>query len=154
MSTLVAPAIRHGSFVTLHYRLAAVLAGEEREVMSTLGARPATLQVGAGHLAEPLEAHLLGLVEGDSRMFELAAGEGYGERQAELVQTLTRNVFDQNAAQDADYAPGDVVEFNAPDGRRVTGVLKQHDERQVVVDFNHPLAGLPLKFSVQVIGVL
>jgi FKBP-type peptidyl-prolyl cis-trans isomerase SlpA len=148
------PAIQPGSFVTLHYRLAAVLAGEEREVMSTLNARPATLQVGAGQLAEPLEAQLLGLVEGETRTFELAAGQGYGERQPELVQTLTRQVFDANADPDVEYEPGDVVEFNAADGRRVSGVLKQRDERQVVVDFNHPLAGLPLKFSVQVIGVL
>lgn len=154
MTSSAAPVVRNGSFVTLHYRLAAVLSGEEREIVSTLGARPATLQVGAGQLAQPLEAHLVGLSEGESRTFELAAGEGYGERQADLVQTLARRVFDENADPDAEYAPGDVVEFNAPDGRRVTGVLKQRDERQVVVDFNHPLAGLPLKFSVQVIGVL
>jgi FKBP-type peptidyl-prolyl cis-trans isomerase 2 len=29
-----------------------------------------------------------------------------------------------------------------------------HGDSQVVVDFNHPLAGLPLRFAVRVIGVL
>jgi FKBP-type peptidyl-prolyl cis-trans isomerase SlpA len=46
------------------------------------------------------------------------------------------------------------VEFNAPDGLRFSGVLKRHGDDRVVVDFNHPLAGLPVRFSVRVIGVL
>jgi FKBP-type peptidyl-prolyl cis-trans isomerase SlpA len=70
------------------------------------------------------------------------------------VQTLSRATFDANAGPDVDYAPGDVVEFNRPDGGRLAGVLKERDARRVVIDFNHPLAGMPLRFSVRVIGVL
>jgi FKBP-type peptidyl-prolyl cis-trans isomerase SlpA len=146
--------IEVGSHVTLHYRLATVVGGEEREVISTLGARPATLQVGAGQLAAPLEARLVGLAEGSAASFDLVASDAFGERNSELVQSLSRAAFDAHADPDADYVVGDVVEFNAPDGRRLAGVLKQRDDRQMVVDFNHPLAGLPLRFSVQVIGVL
>lgn len=142
------------SHVTLHYRLAVVDGGEEREIVSTLSLKPATLQLGSGQLAPALESRLIGLDEGEEASFELEAGEGYGSRQAELVQTLTRDVFDANADSDSDYLPGDVVEFRAPDGNRFSGVLKSRDEGRVVVDFNHPLAGMPLRFSVQVIGVL
>jgi FKBP-type peptidyl-prolyl cis-trans isomerase SlpA len=46
------------------------------------------------------------------------------------------------------------VQFRAPDGQGFSGVLKMHGDSQVVVDFNHPLAGLPLRFAVRVIGVL
>lgn len=146
--------IEFGSHVTLHYRVATVVGGEEREVISTLGARPATLQVGAGQLAAPLEARLVGLAEGSAASFDLVASDAFGERNSELVQSLSRAAFDAHADPDADYVVGDVVQFNAPDGRLLAGVLKQRDDRQMVVDFNHPLAGLPLRFSVQVIGVL
>jgi len=142
------------SHVTLHYRLAALLDGAEREVISTHGGRPATLQIGGGHLAAGLEARLLGLAEGEEASFELAPAEAFGERNPQLVQALSRAAFDANAEPGSDYAPGDVVEFNGPGGGRVAGVLKEHDERRVVVDFNHPLAGLPVRFSVSVIGVL
>jgi len=142
------------SHVTLHYRLAALVDGAEREVMSTLRAHPATLQLGGGHLAAGLEAKLLGLVEGDEASFELAPAEAFGERNPQLIQALSRAAFDANADSGSDYAPGDVVEFNRPDGGRLAGVLKDQDERRVVVDFNHPLAGLPVRFSVRVIGVL
>jgi FKBP-type peptidyl-prolyl cis-trans isomerase SlpA len=142
------------SHVTLHYRLAALVDGAEREVVSTLGGRPATLQLGGGHLAAGLEARLQGLAAGDEAFFELGAEEVFGARSAALVQTLSRATFDANAGPDVDYAPGDVVEFNRPDGGRLAGVLKERDARRVVIDFNHPLAGMPLRFSVRVIGVL
>lgn len=142
------------SHVTLHYRLAVVTSGEEREIISTFGSRPATVQIGAGHLVASLEGRLVGLHEGQQASFELSPAEGFGERSVELIQTLTRAAFDRNADPAVDYAPGDVIEFNAPQGGRVAGVLKARDDRAVVVDFNHPLAGQPLRFAVQVIGVL
>lgn len=142
------------SHVTLHYRLAAVVDGAEREVVSTLGGRPATVQLGGGHLAGGLEARLVGLAEGDEATFEVAPEEAFGARNPELVQKVSRAAFDANAEAGEDFLPGDVVEFNGPDGSRVAGVLKHRDDRHVLVDFNHPLAGLPLRFSVRVIGVL
>jgi FKBP-type peptidyl-prolyl cis-trans isomerase SlpA len=142
------------SHVTLHYRLAARFDDGEREVMSTLGGRPATLQLGGGHLAPGLEARLHGLAEGDEATFELDPAEAYGERRPELVQALSRPTFDAGAGADSDFLPGDVVEFNAPGGGRMAGVLKACDAQRVVVDFNHPLAGVAVRFSVRVIGVI
>ena len=143
-----------GSHVTLHYRLAVVTAGEEREVVSTLALKPATLQIGASQLAPPLEQRLIGLDEGAAATFELAPDEAYGRRNPELVQAVARGAFDANAEPNTQYLPGDVVEFRSPTGERFSGVLKSMDSVRAVVDFNHPLAGLPLRFTVQVIGVL
>jgi FKBP-type peptidyl-prolyl cis-trans isomerase SlpA len=143
-----------GSHVTLHYRIAVQLDGNEHEVVSTFDARPATVQIGAGPFSDAWEERLIGMEEGEEAAFDLAAGTAFGSRSAELVQTLTRTAFDSNADPGVDYVPGDVVEFNAPDGLRFSGVLKQHGDDRVVVDFNHPLAGLPVRFSVRVIGVL
>ena len=53
-----------GSHVTLHYRIAVQLDGNEHEVVSTFDARPATVQVGAGQFSEALEQRLIGLEEG------------------------------------------------------------------------------------------
>jgi FKBP-type peptidyl-prolyl cis-trans isomerase SlpA len=143
-----------GSHITLHYRLAVVSAGEEREVVSTLALKPATLQIGAGQLSPSLEHCLIGLDEGAAATFELSADEAYGQRNPDLVQAVARGVFDANADPDTQYVPGDVVEFRSPAGDRFSGVLKSMDSVRAVVDFNHPLAGLPLRFTVQVIGVL
>lgn len=148
------PRVAAGSHVTLHYRIAVLHDGDEHEIVTTYDASPATLQLGRSQLSPPLETRLLGLAEGEEATFELGPGEGFGPRSAELVQTISRAAFDQNAEPDVDYLPGDVVEFSAPDGNRFAGVLKRRADDAVVVDFNHPLAGLPLRFSVRVIGVL
>jgi FKBP-type peptidyl-prolyl cis-trans isomerase SlpA len=148
-----APRVTADSHVTLHYRVALRDADGDREVISTLGGSPATVQIGGGTLPPALENCLLGLAEGDTAQFTLPP-DAYGERSPQLVQTLTRATFDANADPDGAYVPGDVVEFNGPEGRRFTGVLKSLDMQRVVVDFNHPLAGQPLVFEARVIGVL
>lgn len=148
------PVICHDSHVTLHYRLVALFEGAEREIANTFSARPATVQIGCGQFSPALESKLIGLSAGCARTFELPAGEAYGARHPEMVQTLSRSTFDNQCEADSDTAPGDVIEFNAPAGGRLAGVLKRRDERQVVIDFNHPLAGVPLRWSVHVIGVL
>lgn len=150
MTTLVSEA----SHVTLHFQLLAQIDGVAREVASTIGGRPVTVQLGQGYFAEPLERRLVGLELHAERTFDLAPDEAYGRRNPDLVQTLARSLFDRERNADERVAPGDVVEFNAPDGRRVVGILKQIDAERVVVDFNHPLAGVPLQWFVRVLGVL
>lgn len=154
METQPSGRIVPGSHVTFHYRIAAVVDGTEREIVSTFGAQPATLTVGRGDFAESLEACLVGLEEGSQQGFELAPDAGFGVRSADLVQSLSGSVFDANADSSVDYAPGDIVQFSSPEGRQFSGVLKQRDGDRVVVDFNHPLAGMPIRFAVHVIGVL
>jgi FKBP-type peptidyl-prolyl cis-trans isomerase SlpA len=146
--------IQRGSHVTLHYRIAVTVDGAEREVMSTFDAQPATLTIGCGVMAAPLEACLLGLEEGSSERFELAAGAGFGARNPELVQTLSMGAFEVNSDPSVDYRPGDIVRFSSPEGLQFSGVLKQRDAEKVVMDFNHPLAGMPVSFAVRIVGVL
>lgn len=142
------------SHVTLHYRLYVYAGGSEQEIISTFGNRPATVQIGAGHLAVPLERRLFGLAEGQQAAFDMTPAEAFGERDAGRVQRVGQAAFETNADPSADYALGDVVEFDCPGGGRVAGVLKQRDAGSVVVDFNHPLAGQPKRFAVQVVGVI
>lgn len=146
--------IAPGSHVTLHYRLAVVIDGQEHEVVSTFQTRPATVQVGAGHLAAPLEALLLGMCEGEEADHALAPGEAFGQRSTQRVLAMSRDAFDRNVEAGAGCTPGDVVQVRGPQGAPVAGVLKSLDPDRAVVDLNHPLAGRPVRFSVRILGVL
>lgn len=149
----VAPAtVAADSHLTLHYRISLAESGED--VISTFGDRPATLQVGFGQLAEPLERCLIGLPEGAHARFDLSPEQAFGARNPALVQRLSRAALEADTRRDADYQPGDVVEFAAPDGGRFAGVLREIDERHALFDFNHPLAGQPIRFEVEILGVL
>jgi FKBP-type peptidyl-prolyl cis-trans isomerase SlpA len=144
--------VRAGSFLTLHYRLSGP---DGDELINTFNDKPATLSLGTGELAPAMEARLLGLPEGTRRSFTLEAGEAFGERNPELVQRVKRALLDQLGDPDEQYHVGDVVQFPTPDGRGAyAGVVRAIDGDALVFDFNHPLAGRPVTFEVQLIGVL
>ena len=147
-----APVIVESSFVTLHYR---IFLAESGDVMvSTFEESPATLQMGQGQLAEGLERCLLGLRAGERQTFDLAPNQAYGDRQASLIRPVTKKTLMQHADPDTTFEPGDFVHFPAPNGGQFAGAVVQVDEDSVLFDFNHPLAGVPLRFEVQVIGVM
>ena len=147
-----APVVGPGAHLTLHYRIS--LSGAGADVISTFGDRPATLTLGHGQLADSLEQRLLGLNEGDRQVFELAPGEAYGERNPELIQRVSRSLLEAQGEPGAQYAPGDLLDFAAPNGGRYAGIVRESDATGVVVDFNHPLAGQALQFEVHLLGVL
>ena len=141
-----------GSYLTLHYRLS--LADSGADVINTFVERPATLQLGLGQMAEPLERCLIGLADGAHQVFELEPEQAFGPRNPELIQKLSRATFDANIGPDSDYQPGDLVEFPTADGGRFAGVLKTLNEQFALFDFNHPLAGQRLRFEVRILGIL
>jgi len=145
-------AVRHGSFLTLHYRLAGP---DGRDLVNTFDERPATLSIGSGELAPAIESRLMGLNEGQRATFDLAAGEAFGERNPQLVQRVARRLLDELGDPDETYAVGDVVSFPTPDGQgEYAGVVREVGEDWLEFDFNHPLAGQAVRFEVQLIGVL
>ncbi|MEH6436130.1 FKBP-type peptidyl-prolyl cis-trans isomerase [Massilia sp. DD77] len=147
----VSPVVNESSYLTLHYRLA-VAGGAD--IVTTFNGTPATLMLGQGQLAPFLEQRLLGLPEGTHQTFDLSALEAFGERNPELIQAVSKTTLEQNSVPGADYAVGEVVEFNAPKGGRFAGVLLEMRDTSAVFDFNHPLAGQPLQFEVKLISVL
>jgi FKBP-type peptidyl-prolyl cis-trans isomerase SlpA len=84
-----APRIQHGSFITLHYRLA----GPQGDIINTFADKPATLTLGTGELSPVVEQRLIGLEEGARASFEIAAGLAFGERNPEMVQWVARTLL-------------------------------------------------------------
>ena len=143
--------VQPGSFLTLHYRLA----GPQGDIINTFADKPATLTLGAGELSPAVEQRLLGLEEGSRKVFEIPSGEAFGERNPEMVQWVARKLLAQMGDPDEQYAVGDVVQFPTPDGAgSYAGAVIDSNETAVRFDFNHPLAGQPVTFEVQLIGVL
>ena len=146
------PAVQPGSFLTLHYRLA----GPAGDVINTFADKPATLSLGSGQLSPAVEQRLLGLPEGTRATFELAAGEAFGERNAEMQQWVAKKLLSELGDPDEKYNVGDVVQFPTPDGQGsyAGSVLEVREDGAVLFDFNHPLAGQPVTFEVELIGIL
>ena len=144
--------VEPGSFLTLHYRLA----GPQGDIINTFSEKPATLSLGSGTLSPAVEQRLLGLAEGTRVVMEIPAGEGFGDRIADMQQWVARKLLNELGDPTEKYAAGDVVQFPTPDGlgSYAGTVLQVNEEGSVLFDFNHPLAGQPVTFEVELIGVL
>ena len=151
------PLVEVGSFLTLHYRMAG---SNGADIINTFDGKPATLSLGGGQLSPAIEQRLIGLPEGSRATFDLPAGEAFGERNPDLLQWVARKLLNELAdpnRPDEQYKVGDVVQFPTPDGMgQYAGAVQQVGgaAEAVQFDFNHPLAGQPVVFEVQLIGVL
>ena len=131
--------------VTLHFALGL----ENGDVVdSTFDKKPATFKVGDGNLLPGFEQQLYGLKAGDKRSLQVAPEQGFGQHNPQNVQVMPRNQF-----EGMELSEGLLVIFKDAANAELPGVVKAFDDRQVTVDFNHPLAGKALTFEVEIIDV-
>ncbi len=136
---------RMGDRLTLHYRLSC----SGREVVSTFGSDPETFVLGSGEIDPRLEVHLLGLPVGVHTTLRLGPGEAFGAHDAALIHWLPRADFDPTL----DLKRGHTVEFTLPNGQTLNATILDLNETDVQVDFNHPLAGLPVEFEIEILAL-
>ena len=75
--------------------------------------------------------------------------------QAESQRFVDEVLLAQHGDADEQYRVGDVVEFPTPDGTgKFAGVVREEGADWLLFDFNHPLAGQPVTFEAQLIGVM
>lgn len=137
--------LKLGDQVVLHYRLDC----NGEEIVDTFAGQPETLRIGQADIDPRLEALLVGLQVGDKRTFELEAGAAFGNYDAGMVHTLPRGEF----ADDMALIVGHEVEFTLPNRQTLHGIIRNVSEDLVTVDFNHPLAGLPVILEVEILDV-
>ncbi len=101
---------------------------------------------GYGMLVPGLEAALAGLKAGDERDVIVAAEAGYGDRDDGLVLEIARSEFPDPAS----VSVGDEFVAESPDGDELAMNVVEVRADTVVVDANHPLAGMTLRYSVKV----
>jgi FKBP-type peptidyl-prolyl cis-trans isomerase SlyD len=101
---------------------------------------------GYGMLVPGLEAALAGLKAGDEREILVPAEAGYGERDEELVLEIERSEFPDPRTVEV----GDEFVAESPDGDEMVMTVVELKEGSVVVDANHPLAGMALRYVVKV----
>ena len=107
------------------------------------------LHGGYGGIFDRLEEELQGKAEGDLLEVRLEPEDAFGEYDAELVVIESRQLFPENIEVGMQFERG------SEDGENDDALFTITDiaDDKVVVDGNHPLAGIALMFSCTVAGV-
>jgi FKBP-type peptidyl-prolyl cis-trans isomerase SlyD len=139
----IAMQISRNHVVTLQYRVA----GKDGEVVDA-GAEPLVyLHGGYGGLFDALEVALQGKSVGAAFRVELTAEEAFGEYDEALVSVEPRDAFPP------DIRIGTQVETEDEEGESLLFTVTAIEKNKVVIDGNHPLAGMDLVFSGTVAAV-
>lgn len=116
-----------------------------RVIDSSAGSDPITYLEGAGQIIPGLDEQLRDAQRGEKRRVHVPAAKAYGERDPDQMQRVKRSMLPvEGELQIGDQFQTD-SDRNAP---IVTIAAIEGDE--VLLDANHPLAGVDLVFEVQV----
>jgi FKBP-type peptidyl-prolyl cis-trans isomerase SlyD len=132
--------------VSMHYKLTD---NDGNVIDSSEGSEPLTYLHGAGNIIPGLEKALVGKTEGSSLQVSIEPAEGYGEPMEELIQVAPKSAFQGVEAVEV----GMSFEAQGPDGSIQHIVVKNVDGDEVTIDANHPLAGVPLNFDIEILSV-
>lgn len=136
-----------GKMVKIHYTGSL----DDGEVFDTSRLRdePIEFECMAGTVIKGFDDAVRDIEVGDKKHIHLEPEEAYGERREELVQTVP---VDQ-VPNAQDLPVGESVYMQGPDGHPFPVKVVSVDDENVVFDMNHPLAGKPLNFELELMEV-
>jgi len=134
--------IQDKSHVTFEYTLS-LDSGEV--VDKSKPSQPLSFVCGSNQIIPGLEKELMGMEEGQAANITVEAEEAYGLASDEFIKEIPK----ENFPGDVDIQPGMGFETNGPQGPARFRV-KSVDDKVVMADFNHPLAGERLHFDVKI----
>ncbi len=105
---------------------------------------PVTIVLGAGHVISGLDKALLDMDVGEEKEVDIKPAEAFGKRNRSLITTVPLREFKKRGVFPR---PGMRMEIN---DRWAT--VRQVSSGRVILDFNHPLSGKALHYSVQLLG--
>ena len=121
---------------------------ENGEVVEKVPAsRPIRLSIGSGRVLKAVEACLMGMNPGETREIRIQPEDAYGLHYDTLVHDIKREVFKGKI----DPKPGMILSLTIDkDGReqQVPATVLAVNSETVTVDYNHPLAGKVLVYTV------
>ena len=123
-------------------------AGTSDVVDSNKGSgEPLEFIMGKGQIIPGLEKALTGMNPDEEGDIMVSAADAYGEYNPEAVQTLPVEQFEGVELKD-----GLTLYGQGENGETVQVTVKSFTDKEVNIDFNHPLAGKDLMFSVKVLS--
>jgi FKBP-type peptidyl-prolyl cis-trans isomerase SlyD len=118
------------------------------EVVDTnKGQAPLEFVAGKGQIIPGLEKEVEKMEVGEEKTIVVKAEDAYGQRNEEWVETLPREQFEGIELQ-----KGMTLYGQSPDGQTIAVTVKDFNDKEVTIDYNHPLAGEDLTFDVKVVS--
>jgi FKBP-type peptidyl-prolyl cis-trans isomerase SlyD len=142
--------IEKGKWVAVEYTL--YTDGPEGEIIEeTSDDSPFEFVFGEDDLLEKFEEAIAGKQAGEAFSVLIASDDAYGPEVEDAIVELPKETFMVDGEIDEDIIQvGEVVPMNDDEGNELQGLIVELKLNTIVVDFNHPLAGMDLYFDGEI----
>ena len=138
------PSIEDGATVRIEY----ALKDDSGQTLDTnKGREPLTYRQGGRQIIPGLENALKGMRAGDEKKVTIKPEEGYGPMDPKAQIEVPKEAIPPGAKV------GNRLQGRTPSGQPQVVRVKEIKEKTVVLDTNHPLAGMTLHFDIKIVGV-
>ena len=138
--------INQTSLVLLHYSLSLT---DGTIIETSFDEEALEINMLDDSLPEGMMLALIGLTQDDEQTLTLTAEQCFGLRDEDNIHDMPLSDFGDDLTPEV----GLTFNFATADDEDLPGTIKAIKDDSVEVDFNHPLAGLSLIFSVKVLDV-
>lgn len=138
-------------YIEVAYKLYAREGERMHLVEETKAGKPFCLITGFGIALDEFEKTVSGLGKGESFDITLPPEQAYGDYSEDRVLSLDREIFTVNGHFDHENIYEDaMVPLQNEAGKRFMGRVVEIKDDKVVMDLNHPLAGMEINFKGQI----
>jgi FKBP-type peptidyl-prolyl cis-trans isomerase SlyD len=137
--------VQANTVVTLDYTL--TVDGEVVDQSQESG--PIEFLQGSGQVIPGLENALYGMASGESREITVQPADGYGEEDVDAYAEIPRSEFPAEIPLEI----GVQLQLRDEDGDEFEAYVEEVQDKVVILNFNHPLAGKELNFAVTVVDI-
>ena len=136
-----------GKKVKIHY----TGSFDDGEVFDTsrLSGEPLEFECGSGMVIKGFDDAVRNMEVGEKKHIHLEPAEAYGEVDEELIQTVPVD----RVPNAQDLPVGESVYMQGPNGQPFPVKVVSMDDKNVVFDMNHPMAGKPLNFELELVEI-
>ena len=134
------------SLVLMHYSIELT---NGSLIESSFDDEPVEITMGNSDVTDGMELAIFGLKEGDSQTLMLTPEQGFGVRDEDNIHDMPLSDFPEDLPPEA----GMSYSFESPEGDEIPGTVVSVKDDTAEVDFNHPLAGHEIVFTVNILGV-
>lgn len=116
-------------------------------VESSADSGPFEYEIGSELMPRGFDNALIGMAEGEEKAVTLQPDEAFGARDDRLLHTVNKKVFGESIQPQPGMVLGMTLE---KEGRKqkVPALVTAVKGENVIIDFNHPLAGKPITYKI------
>ncbi len=122
--------------------------GQGNTIDTSSGSEPLAFLEGSGQIIPGLEKKVIQMAPGEKAKVEVKSEEAYGQRQDNLVVKVAKKQFPENGDN---LNIGDLFQLNE-DRHSPPFEVKAFEGDDVIMDGNHPLAGVDLFFDIELVS--